>query len=186
MGLGNPGKEYVRSRHNVGFMCADRWAERHGISFDKKRPWAVIGEGELDSCRVMIAKPRTFMNLSGDAVHEMANRWHVQPKDLLVLYDDMDLPLGSLRLRERGSAGGHNGIKSIIERLGSQEFLRLRIGIGRPNGDADAIRHVLSQFTRDEAQVLDEALDRACDAIDCILSEGITPAMNKFNPVAKV
>ena len=187
VGLGNPGKKYDRSRHNVGFMVLDRWAERHHLEFNRKREWAVVGEGEVSldgvSRRVLIAEPRTFMNLSGDAVIEMVKRHGVPPARALIVYDDMDLPLGKLRLRERGSAGGHNGIGSIIARLGTQEFPRIRVGIGRPQETAgyEAIGHVLGEFSAAERPILNETLDRACDAIDCVLANRMGAAMNLYN-----
>lgn len=203
VGLGNPGKKYDRSRHNVGFMVLDRWADRHHLEFNRKREWALVGEGEISLAddsrplasevgpfrsglvnrRVLIAKPRTFMNLSGDAVVEMVKRHGVPPARALVVYDDMDLPLGKLRLRERGSPGGHNGIGSIIARLGTQEFPRIRVGIGRPQGRVgyEAIGHVLGEFSAAERPVLNEALDRACEAIDGVLAKGMGAAMNIYN-----
>jgi PTH1 family peptidyl-tRNA hydrolase len=187
VGLGNPGKKYERSRHNVGFMALDRWAARHHLEIERRREWAMTGEGEAiigdAHRRVLLAKPRTFMNLSGDAVIEMVRRHGIPPARAFIVYDDMDLPLGKLRLREQGSAGGHNGVGSIIQRLGTQDFPRLRIGIGRPQETAgyEAIGHVLGEFALDERRVLDDALDRACDAIDAVLSKGMQAAMGAFN-----
>lgn len=187
VGLGNPGKKYDRSRHNVGFMAIDRWAERHHLEFNHKREWALAGEGEVSvdgaTRRVLIAKPRTFMNLSGDAVIEMVKRHGVLHRHMVVVYDDMDLPLGKLRIREQGSAGGHNGIKSIIERLGTPKFPRIRVGIGRPEESVGfhAIGHVLGEFNAADQKVLDEALARAADAMDRILAKGMRAAMNDFN-----
>ena len=187
-GLGNPGKQYERSRHNVGFMAVDRWAARHHLDFSRRRPWAIVAEGEVSLAetthRVILAKPRTFMNLSGDAVIELVKRYQAPIPHALVVYDDMDLPTGKLRLREKGSAGGHNGIASIISQLHSQEFPRLRIGIGRPQeANANpAIGHVLGDFSAPERKLLEEALERACDAIDTVLSKGMSVAMTAFNP----
>ena len=186
VGLGNPGKQHEKSRHNVGFMVADRWASRHHIEVDRRRAWAHVGEGEASfdglKLRVMVAKPRTFMNLSGEGVLEMFQRHHVALANLLVVYDDMDLPLGKIRIREKGSAGGHNGIANIIERLGSQDFPRLRVGIGRPEDtQKGAIGHVLGGFRPSEREVMDQAITRACDAIDAILAKGMAAAMNVYN-----
>lgn len=187
VGLGNPGKKYERSRHNVGFMALDRWAERYHLEFNRKREWALVGEGEVTidgaAQQVLMAKPRTFMNLSGDAVIEMVKRHGIPPARAIIVYDDMDLPLGKLRLREQGSAGGHNGIKSIIDRVGTQEFPRIRVGIGRPSDSEgfQAVGHVLGEFEATERVVLGEVLDRACDAIDRVLTQGMQKAMGEFN-----
>jgi PTH1 family peptidyl-tRNA hydrolase len=186
VGLGNPGKEYARNRHNVGFMVADRWAERHGIECSRRRPWAIQGEGQAEiegrRFRVVVAKPRTFMNLSGDAVIEITRRHQVAPQRVIVVYDDLDLPLGKLRLRERGSAGGHKGMGHIIQRLGTGDLLRIRVGIGRPQGErAGAADYVLGDFGRGERGAVEDAIVRACDALDTILAQGAQAAMTKFN-----
>ena len=186
VGLGNPGKQYESTRHNVGFWVVDRWAARHGIDLTRKRAWAFTGEGQATigdrTFRAIVAKPRTFMNLSGEAVLEMVHRHQVDLANLIVVYDDLDLAVGKLRLRERGSAGTHNGMKSIVQRLGSQDFPRLRIGIGRPEpGAADAVDFVLGAFRPAEREAVDAAATRACDCIDAILAEGIERAMNVHN-----
>ncbi len=186
VGLGNPGKEHARNRHNMGFMVADRWAERHGIECSRRRPWAVQGEGQAEiegrTFRVVVAKPRTFMNLSGDAVIEITRRRQVAPQRVIVVYDDLDLPLGKLRIRERGSAGGHKGMGHIIQRLGTEDILRIRAGIGRPQGEvAGAADYVLGDFSRSERDAVDEAIARACDALDTLLAQGVQAAMTRFN-----
>jgi PTH1 family peptidyl-tRNA hydrolase len=186
LGLGNPGAEYARNRHNVGFMIADRWAERHGVRVDRRRSWAFQGEGDVEierrAFRVLVAKPRTYMNLSGDAALELTRRHHVPPGQVVVVYDDLDLPLGRLRIRERGSAGGHRGMASIIERLGTDQLIRMRVGIGRPaGGSADAAGYVLGDFASAERDAVEEAMGRACDALDLILAQGVGAAMNRFN-----
>ena len=186
VGLGNPGAGYVGNRHNVGFMTVEGWADRHGIAMNRKKPWAVHGEGEIalggSRLRVLLAKPRTFMNASGDAVLELTRRHHVVPAKLVIVTDDMDLPLGKIRLRQRGSAGGHNGLASIIERFGTDDFARLRIGIGRPeDAEKGNVEHVLTDFADAERQVIDEAVSRACDALDCVLADGVDRAMSRFN-----
>ncbi len=186
VGLGNPGSGYADNRHNVGFMTVDRWAGRHGIPVTRKKPWAVLGEGEAavdsETVRVLVAKPRTFMNLSGDAVLELSRRYHVAHEKLVVVSDDMDLPLGKVRLRQRGSAGGHKGLASIIERLETDAFIRLRIGIGRPQDTAvDPVEYVLTHFSPEERAVVDEAMSQACDALDWVLAKGADSAMNEFN-----
>jgi PTH1 family peptidyl-tRNA hydrolase len=186
VGLGNPGARYAANRHNVGFLAVERWAARHGIELSRKRPWALLGEGtaviDSQSIRVLVAKPRTFMNLSGDAVGEVVHRYHVDIRQVIVIYDEADLPLGKLRIRESGSAGGQKGIASVIDVLGTQDVLRLRIGIGRPKGpNADTIDHVLGDFTSQEATVVDEVLELAMGAVDCMLAEGPASAMSRFN-----
>ena len=166
VGLGNPGARYARTRHNIGFMVADRWAARHHIDIAKKRANYLYGQGALDltpapfpareggknsEARVIVAKPRTYMNLSGDAVGELMQRYHVMKQRLIVVYDDLDLPLGRIRIRAEGSAGGHNGMKSIIERLGTQDFPRMRLGVGRPEAAGKgAVDYVLDTFSKAE------------------------------------
>ncbi|MBI5651946.1 MAG: aminoacyl-tRNA hydrolase [Chloroflexi bacterium] len=179
-GLGNPGARYARSRHNVGFLIVERFARTHHFDFARKRFNAEIAEGALGETRVMIAKPQTFMNLSGDAVGKLFAFYKIAPHDLLVVYDDLDLPLGKLRMRSRGSAGGHHGMESIIGRIGTSDFPRLRVGIGRPHPNAD-IDHVLGDFDRDERVLMDETFARAVDAIEVWLADGISKAMNRFN-----
>ena len=180
VGLGNPGARYANSRHNIGFMIADRCARAHEFDFARKRFNAQIAEGSMGRQRILLAKPQTFMNLSGDAVGKLFAFYKIAPHDLLVIYDDLDLPLGKMRLRSRGSAGGHHGMESIIARVGTSDFPRLRVGIGRPNPDAD-IDHVLGSFDADERTVMDETFARAVGAIDAWLADGIAAAMNRFN-----
>lgn len=179
-GLGNPGARYARSRHNVGFMVVEKFAHAHDLSFARKRFNAEIAEGNVGETRVMLAKPQTFMNLSGDAIGKLFAFYKIAPHDLLVVYDDLDLPLGKMRMRPKGGAGGHHGMESIIARIGTSEFPRLRVGIGRPNPNTD-IDHVLGDFEGDERALMDETFARATDAIQAWLREGLTKAMNKFN-----
>jgi len=180
VGLGNPGARYAHSRHNIGFLIVERFARVHDFDFARKRFNAQIAEGSVGGQRVLLAKPQTFMNLSGEAVGKLFAFYKIAPHDLLVIYDDLDLPLGKMRLRSRGSSGGHHGMESIIARIGTSDFPRLRVGIGRPNPDAD-IDHVLGSFDPDERTVMNETFARAVDAIDVWLADGITVAMNKFN-----
>ena len=186
VGLGNPGPRYARSRHNAGYMCLERWAARHHLTEERRREYAIILDGAVRlggrDVRVLLAKARAFMNESGGPVAELVRRYHVPSSRLIVAYDDLDLPLGKVRVRERGSAGGHNGMKSIIERLGTQEFPRVRIGIGRPNEPREeAIGHVLGNFNLQEQPSIAAALDAARDALDCMLGEGLAAAMNRYN-----
>jgi PTH1 family peptidyl-tRNA hydrolase len=180
VGLGNPGARYARSRHNVGFLIADRLAHAHALAFARRRFNAHLAEGSVAGARVMIAKPQTYMNLSGEAVSKLFAFYKIAPHDLLVVYDDLDLPLGKMRLRPKGSAGGHHGMESILARISTSDFPRLRVGIGRPSPDAD-IDHVLGSFDDDERAVMDETFARAVAAIEVWVAEGITAAMNRFN-----
>ncbi len=191
VGLGNPGREYAHSRHNVGFQCLDHFAHKHGLAFGKRQFSSRIATGAVEGRQVMLVKPQTFMNRSGDAVGTLAHFLRLPLADLLVIYDDLDLPLGKIRIRDRGSAGGHNGMKSIIASLGgNQEFPRIRVGIGRPLEGEDAaskkavgdvINYVLSNFTRDEAAAMKDLCERATDIVLCTIKEGITVAMNRYN-----
>ena len=181
VGLGNPGAQYARTRHNVGFWCVDRLAAEHSIGFSRRHRSAHVGEGVVEGHRVVLAKPRTFVNRSGEAVAYLLQRFGVSPEKLLVVYDDVDLPLGKVRLRAKGSAGGHNGIKSIVESLGTQDFPRMRIGIGRPPDGADQVEYVTGTMSKDEQEVVDEAVRRAAQAAVDAVADGMTTAMNRFN-----
>jgi PTH1 family peptidyl-tRNA hydrolase len=181
VGLGNPGREYTGNRHNVGFMTADRWAAAHALSFNKIQHHAIIATGRSGERRVIIAKPQTYMNDSGRAVGALLRFYKIPVEQLLVIFDDLDLPFGVIRLRADGGAGGHNGMRSIIQHLGGNQFARLRIGIGRPPGRMDPAAFVLQNFSRDEVGELEALLDRAAQAIDAFLTTGITAAMNQFN-----
>jgi len=184
IGLGNPGKGYANNRHNVGFQCLDYFARRHRIEM-KERRWrersmrARFGTGDIDGTAVVLAKPTTFMNLSGQAVWQLMHRFKADIADIIVICDDMDLPLGKIRIRQQGGSGGHKGIASIINSTGSDAFIRIRVGIGRP--DKDEISFVLSNFPAEDKQVIDKAVAQVADIIDCILREGIEAAMNRFN-----
>jgi peptidyl-tRNA hydrolase, PTH1 family len=189
VGLGNPGREFAGNRHNVGFMTADRWAAAHAIAFNKIQHHAVIAQGRSaigggergGERRVIVAKPQTYMNESGRAVGALLRFYKIPVERLLVIFDDLDLPFGVIRLRADGGAGGHNGMRSIIQQLGGNQFARLRMGIGRPPGRMDPAAFVLQDFNRDEVAELDAVLDRAGQAIDNFLADGITAAMNQFN-----
>jgi peptidyl-tRNA hydrolase, PTH1 family len=184
IGLGNPGKGYANNRHNVGFQCLDYFARRHRIEI-KERRWrehsmrARFGTGDIDGTAVVLAKPTTFMNLSGQAVSQLMHRFKAMLSDTIVICDDMDLPLGKIRIRPQGGSGGHKGIASIINSAGSDAFIRIRVGIGRP--DNDEVSFVLSNFPTEDKQIIDKAVVQVADIIDCILHEGIEAAMNRFN-----
>lgn len=181
IGLGNPGREYAANRHNVGFQCLDRLASRHRLHFSRVQSNALITTGRIGERGVVLAKPQGFMNVSGRPVASLVRFYQVALSDLLVVYDDIDLPFGALRLRTEGGAGGHNGMRSIIEQLGTQDFPRLRLGIGRPPGRREAAGYVLENFTRAEAAAMEEAHARAVDAVETWLRDGIAAAMNQFN-----
>jgi peptidyl-tRNA hydrolase, PTH1 family len=179
VGLGNPGAEYVRSRHNVGFMVLDRFAVKHTIRFNQKRANSLVARGRLQGTELVLAKPQTYMNLSGKAVQGLLMTHGLKPASLLVVYDDFDLPLGTLRMRERGSAGTHNGMRSIVQYLKSDDFPRLRIGIG--TAGSSARDHVLGDFEANEQQQADEACERAVEAIETFVLDGAAAAMNRYN-----
>jgi peptidyl-tRNA hydrolase, PTH1 family len=180
-GLGNPGPQYARHRHNVGFMALDRFAERHGFRFSRREANALVATGSFEGTPVVLVKPQTFMNLSGAPVRALVRRYGRGPADLVVVYDEMDLPLGRLRVRKDGSHGGHNGMRDVIAALGSAEFPRLRLGIGRPPSGEDAVERVLRPFTPDERPIVEGMLDDAVAALEHLLREGTDSAMNVFN-----
>jgi len=181
VGLGNPGRQHANNRHNIGWRIADRFVASRGWRFTKKQNDALIALGQISEARVIVAKPQTFMNLSGRAVQPLA-RFYKAPLDrLLAIYDDLDLPFGAIRLRQTGGAGGHNGMRSLIEQLGSGDFPRLRVGIGRPPGRMDPAAFVLRDFDPAEQVEINDLLDRAVQAIEAFVAEGIATAMNKFN-----
>ena len=180
--LGNPGQKYAGSRHNVGFMTAEVLEKRLGLRIDRLRFKALTAQATLGGEKVLLMKPQTFMNLSGDAVQPAAAFYKVPPERVLVVSDDISLPLGKLRIRASGSAGGHNGLKSIIARLGTEDFPRVKIGVGAPpNKDYDLVDWVLSGFHGQDAKEIAAATERAADALESILSEGVERAMNRFN-----
>lgn len=178
VGLGNPGREYRETRHNVGFMIVDRIAAAARADFTTQKSWRadVAKAGSTFLC-----KPLTYMNLSGEAVRAISDFYKIAPSETLVVFDDMALPLGKLRIRESGSAGGHNGLRSIIEHLGTQAVPRLRFGIGDKLHPGGATSHVLGRFSLEEKEALDESLARAIAAIDCAQTRGLAAAMNAFN-----
>jgi PTH1 family peptidyl-tRNA hydrolase len=182
VGLGNPETEYHGTRHNIGFDCVNAIAARHNLDFRSKRAKADIAEGRIVEQRVTLAKPFTFMNRSGQAVVGLRNWYKVDlATHLLVIYDDLDLPFGTLRLRQKGGPGTHNGMKSVIGLLGSQSFPRIRVGIGAPPPRWDVSSYVLGKFTAEERDQLPALIERAADAVDTILREDFTTAMNRFN-----
>jgi PTH1 family peptidyl-tRNA hydrolase len=186
VGLGNPGRGYSANRHNIGFLALNQLAKKVGIEFSKKQNLARVGVGRIDGLEVVLAKPQTYMNASGEAVSGLMRRYSLSPDDLIVIQDDIDLPLGKIRIRRDSGPGGHNGIKSIIAALGTQDFTRVRLGIGRPEPAVESqndpvVDYVLSDFLPDERDLVAGALERAGEAVFALLSTGLDAAMNRFN-----
>ncbi|MDD6043162.1 MAG: aminoacyl-tRNA hydrolase [Eubacteriaceae bacterium] len=179
-GLGNPGKKYENTRHNMGFITVDQLAEKHNIKVDKLKFKALVGEGRIAGQKVLLVKPQTYMNLSGESIRQIMNFYKLEPKELTVIYDDMDIDVGSIRIRKFGSAGTHNGMKSVVQQLGSDRFPRIRVGIGNRN-KGDTIDFVLGGFRKEEVPLLEEAVTTAVQAIECMLEADIDIAMNKYN-----
>jgi PTH1 family peptidyl-tRNA hydrolase len=185
VGLGNPGFLYTRNRHNVGFMCVNYLAKQQKIVFDRKQGHARTGIGNISGHRVAVAKPQTFMNASGESVSTLMKKLNVTPGDLIVIHDDLDLPPGKIRLRCGGGSGGHKGIESIIARIGTPDFYRIRVGIGRPdtimNKEEAVITYVLSDLSREEKEVIEAIIPDVAEAVVSLLTDGLTAAMNKYN-----
>jgi PTH1 family peptidyl-tRNA hydrolase len=187
VGLGNPGKAYAHNRHNVGFRCLNYFARLHSVRFDRRQCRARVGIGKVRGEKLLLAKPGTFVNLSGESVACLVHKHHIPLSDLLVIYDDLDLPLGKIRLRHSGSSGGHKGMNSIISALGSEGFPRIRVGIGRPQVEGQSIsedaivNYVLSDFSPKEEAIIKPVIAKVAEAIDCFLTQGIEAAMSKFN-----
>ena len=179
--LGNPGKEYANTRHNIGFLAADALEKRTGVKFNKLKYRALTGEVTLGGQRVLVVKPQTYMNLSGEAVKLAGGFYKIPPDHILVLYDDVSLPLGKLRIRASGSAGGHNGIKNIIAHLGTDAFPRIKVGVGAPAQPDGMVDWVIGNFTASERKVVDEAINKALDAAACVIEKGVSEAQNRFN-----
>lgn len=180
VGLGNPGRKYRGNRHNIGFMAVDRLAEAYGISSSTVQNKAIVGNGRMGDAPIIIAKPQTYMNSSGDAVGPLARYYKVEPSNVLVVYDEIDLPFGTIRLREKGGAGGHNGMKSVINHLG-EAFPRLRLGVGRPPGRMPVPAWVLQDFGQDDLPLLTDMLDAAVKATETYVQDGIQLAMTRHN-----
>ena len=181
VGLGNPGRKYENTRHNLGFITIDRLAEEHGISVTKAKHKALIGEGNISGQKVLLVKPQTFMNLSGEAVREVMDYYKEPVENLLVIYDDADIPAGTVRIRKKGGAGTHNGMRSVVSCLGDGDFPRVRIGIGGSTDERDLAAHVLGGFTSEEADIMREAVLTAVSAVESMLGSGIDIAMNEYN-----
>ncbi len=181
VGLGNPGKQYEHTRHNVGFDVIDILAKKYGASVTKMKHKALIGECRVGSEKVLLVKPQTYMNLSGETLIDIYQYYKVELEDIIVVYDDIDLDVGKIRIRKKGSAGSHNGMKSIIKCLGSGDFPRVRVGVSKPEPGADLANFVLSRFRKEEQLDIKNGLEKACKAVDSMIRENIDLAMNKYN-----
>jgi PTH1 family peptidyl-tRNA hydrolase len=181
VGLGNPGEEYELTAHNLGFLVVDRLAERHGIKVGRKDSMALVGQGTVAGKKVLLAKPQTFMNLSGQSVQGLLVKAEVPPADLILVYDELDLPWQSVRIRPNGSAAGHRGVGSVIECIRTKEFPRVRLGVHGGRRDKDGAQIVLAKLKRAHKQELDELLDYASDAVESIIAEGVEKSMAKYN-----
>lgn len=180
-GLGNPGKQYENTRHNAGFMALDALADQLGTSIEGKKHKALCGKGLIGGEKVILLKPQTFMNLSGESIRAAADFYKVDPDHIIVIYDDISLEPGQLRIRKKGSAGGHNGIKSIIAHLGTQEFPRIKVGVGAKPDRMDLADYVLGHFSQIESRVMDDAAKEAAQAAQAMILDGIEAAMNRYN-----
>lgn len=183
-GLGNPGKKYENTRHNMGFITIDRLAEKHNIKIDKLKFKALVGEGRITGQKVLLVKPQTYMNLSGESIREVMQFYKLEPEELIVIYDDIDLELGALRIRKFGSAGTHNGMRSVVYQLKSDRFPRIRIGIGNQK-KGDLADFVIGGFSKAEVPVMEETVMKAVSAIECMVEEDIDIAMNRYNTKKK-
>jgi PTH1 family peptidyl-tRNA hydrolase len=184
VGLGNPGREYEKTRHNIGFRAVDAIAEKHNLTFGKKQAKAIVADGVIAGQRILLAKPQTFMNLSGESARGLVDFYKIPLANVLVILDDMDIPLGTLRIREKGGSGGQNGMKSMIAHLGTDAFARMRVGIGRPPGKMPPAAYVLQDFDKDEAIWVIETLDRIGRAIETWLTHGLAIMMTRHNGTA--
>ena len=185
VGLGNPGRDYAGTRHNIGFGVVTRISDKYNILLGSREHKAVCGKGMIGSEKVIIAQPQTFMNLSGESVRSLADYYKVECEDIIVAYDDVSMEVGQLRVRAKGSAGGHNGIKNIIAHLGTDEFPRVKVGVGAKPEGGDLVRHVLGRFSKGDEKIIGEALDLAAEAVETIVADGVDAAMNRYNAKRK-
>lgn len=181
VGLGNPGKAYTNTRHNVGFDTIDLLADRNNIKINKIKFKSVYGEGFINGEKILLVKPQTYMNNSGETVRDIVNFYKIEPSNVIVIVDDIDIEFGSVRIKKKGSAGSHNGLKSIIYLLGREDFPRIKIGIGKRKENQDLAEFVLSRFSKDERKVIEESILSSAEAVEVMLKSGIDTAMNEFN-----
>lgn len=180
-GLGNPEKKYEMTRHNIGFRIIDALAERYNIRINEKKHNGLIGKGIINGEKVILVKPQTYMNLSGNCIRPVCDYYRTEPEDCIIIYDDISLAPGKIRIRKKGSAGGHNGIKSIISMFGSDNFPRLKFGVGDKPADTDLVNHVLGRFSKEDEIIVKSEVEKACEAAVCMISEGYDAAMNRYN-----
>ncbi|MDY5775353.1 MAG: aminoacyl-tRNA hydrolase [Lachnospiraceae bacterium] len=181
-GLGNPDKKYEHTRHNVGFDVIDELAEKYNISISEKKHKALLGKGVIEGQKVVLAKPQTYMNLSGESIVELVHYYKIDPEtEMIVIYDDISFAPGNLRIRQSGSAGGHNGIKNIIKCLGTQEFMRIKVGVGEKPKNWDLANFVLGHFSKEERENLEDAIGRAMEAVGYMINGDVAKAMNEYN-----
>ncbi len=180
-GLGNPGDKYTKTRHNIGFEAVNYIADKNDISLSKNKYQAQFGKGKIDNFPVIIAKPLSYMNRSGAPLRQIADYFNLPPEQMIIIYDDIDLLFGRIKIKENGGHGGHNGVRSIIQTFGTKEISRIKIGVGRPDITNDVSNHVLGRFSSQETDTVNEILPIVSDAVSTILSKGITQAMNNFN-----
>jgi len=185
VGLGNPGKEYTLTKHNDGFLVVDELGKRVGIDITKSKFQSLYGEGFVESNKMLLLKPQTYMNRSGDAVSSASNFYKIPSENIIAIHDEMDISLGRIMIKPGGGSAGNNGIKSIISSLGSKDFIRIRIGIGKPNAKSDGANHVLSNFNKSESILVEESIQTAADAVLEIVNNGLEKAMNKYNVKSK-
>lgn len=181
VGLGNPGKKYEGTRHNIGFDCVDHCAEQLNIELNEAKFKGIFGKGIVNGQKVILLKPLTYMNLSGESVRALMDYYQIELEDVLIIYDDLDLPTGKIRLRQKGSAGGHNGIKSLIAHLGTQEFKRIRVGIDRPTSGESIVNYVLGTYHPDERQAVTDSIEQTKNAVKAWMSSPFLQVMNEFN-----
>lgn len=181
VGLGNPENEYSNTRHNMGFDTVNKLAEKYNIEFDKRNFKGIYGIGMIGNKKVVVLKPQTYMNLSGESIIQVLNFYKIDLENLIVIYDDIDVKPGKIKIRKKGSAGGHNGMKSIIQMIGTEEFPRIRVGIGRPIHKDDEINYVIGAIPEEDLKRLDEGIEKAQKAVEEILRNGVDSAMNKYN-----
>lgn len=181
VGLGNPEEDYSKTRHNMGFNVVNKIAKKYGIEINKKKFDSLYGEGMIENEKVILLKPQTYMNLSGKAIIQVVNFYKIPLENICVIYDDMDIEKGQIKIRKKGGAGSHNGMKSVVDELNSEDFARIRVGIGNPKFKDDAINYVIGAIPEEEVKVLDEGTTKAAEAMIAILKDGIDNAMNKFN-----
>jgi len=187
VGLGNPGDKYEKTRHNAGFNTIDHLADKYGITIGEKKHKALMGQGIIEGQKVILAKPQTYMNLSGESVAEIVNYYKMDPEsELIVIFDDISLDAGNIRIRKKGSAGGHNGIKSIIAMLGTQNFMRIKVGVGEKPKGADLAAHVMAHLPKDEQEFFQMAMENACSAAIMMMQDDTDRAMNEFNKKLRV